>query len=115
MRTAALFLPLLFLIGCGSSGNVVRLTDTTYPPLSEDEAVEITTGDVDRPYEEVAVLVVGAGGGLFRSEGEEVAEMNERLREEARQLGAHAVVRISYEMTAEHPRATGTAVRLGSR
>ena len=116
MRTTALFLLLLFLIGCGSSENVARLTDATYPALPEGEKVEITTGDIDEPYEEVAVLVVGPKPSwLPQSGAEEVAAMNERLREEARQLGAHAVVRVSYEVTTEHPRATGTAIRLGSR
>ena len=118
MRTLLLGASLLWLslTGCGTSENAARLSSTTYPALAEDAPVEVTTGDIDAPYEELAILVVGAGDGRwFTSDAEDVAGMNENLRREARALGAQAVVRVVYEVTAEHPRATGTAVRLTGR
>ena len=104
---------LLLLSGCGATENVARLSDAVYPALPDGATVEVTTGDLDAPYEELAIVVVGRGNaGWFPSEAEEVAQMNESLRREARALGAQAVVRVVYDITAEHPRATGTAVRL---
>lgn len=116
MRALPFGLALLLLGGCGASGNVVRLSEATYPALAEDAPVEVTTGALAAPYEELAVVVVGPGPSwLGRSDADEVAEMNEQLRAEARRIGAEAVVRVSYDVAGGHARATGTAVRVGRR
>ena len=119
MRSAPL--ALLLLAGCATPeaartavGPAAPLTTASYPALAADAPVTVTTGEITAPYREVAVLVVGPGRNL--SDAEEIAVMHERLREEARRLGAQAVVRVTYHNLSESStRATGTAVRVGAR
>ena len=115
MRASSLVL-LVALVGCTTSGSVAPLSDASYPALPGDARVEVTTGDLDVPYEELAVVVVRPDASwLGQSDAEEIAAMNEKLRTEARRIGAGAVVRVSYDVAGEHSRATGTAVRVGRR
>jgi hypothetical protein len=97
------------------SGDVARLSDAVYPPFPGDAQVRVSTGDLEEAYEELGVIVVRPGQNL--SATEDVAVMHERFREEARRIGAHAIVRIEYYNLGEsNTHATGTAVRLvGSR
>ncbi len=114
MRALPVALALLLLGGCAASTDVARLSDATYPALAEDLPVDVTTGDLDVPYEELAVVVARPDASwLGQSEAEKIVTMNEKLRTAARRVGAQAVVRVSYELAGEHVRATGTAVRVG--
>jgi hypothetical protein len=101
---AALFL----LAGCGSSTEIVPL-----PPRAEalDRGLLVTTGDLDRPYDEIALLRVGPEG------DEETDELLASLRIAARRAGADAVVRVDFDPYGGGEDgslrwvATGTAVR----
>ncbi len=61
-------------------------TSTTSP-------IVLTTGEVKREYEEIALLRVGSRYHLRMTTYQ---ELNEVLRDEAREMGANAVVRIQY-------------------
>ena len=112
----------LLLAGCATPeaartvvGHAAPLSTAAYPALAADAAVTVTTGEVTAPYREVAVVVV-EGSKRRLSGAEEVAVLHERLREEARRLGAHAVVRVAYHnLGVDGTHATGTAVRVGAR
>lgn len=71
----------------------------------------VTTGDVGRPYEEVAILSVGPRG------DDEIDKILGDLRQAARDVGADAVVRVDVEVYGSGEsgyarlRATGTAIR----
>lgn len=94
-----------FLIGSCTSFSVSRLTDKEYPPKPEDAPIRISTGDVDREYEEIAIISVKGGLGA----GAEAK--NEKLRKRARKLGADAVIRVSCgESTPSQTTARGAAV-----
>ena len=79
-------------------------------PLDEGDLL-VTTGDVGRAYDEVAILVVGP-----RGDGETDALLAD-LRQAAREIGADAVVRVDFEVYGGGENgftrwsATGTAVR----
>ena len=115
MRVLAIALVLLLFSGCATSGDVARLSEATYPSLPDDAPVEVTTGDIDVPYEELAVVVVRPTPWRIQTEASAIADMNERLQAEARQVGAQAVIRVSYDLADKQTRATGTAVRVGPR
>lgn len=120
MRTAPLA-ALVLLAGCKTPeaaravvGNAAPLTEAVYPAHAPDAPVTVTTGDLDGPYDELAVVVVRSGPDL--SDAEEIAVIHERLRDEARRLGAHAVVRVTYhDVPDTASRAIGTAVRVRDR
>lgn len=71
----------------------------------------MTTGDLDRPYDEIAILSVGP------REDDEVDKIFADLRQAARNVNADAVVRVDVEVYGSGEdgyarlRATGTAVR----
>ena len=70
----------------------------------------VTTGDVDEPYVEVAILTVGPRG------WNSTDELVEDLREAARRADTDAVVRVDFDQYADEDGfvkriATGTAVR----
>jgi len=95
----------LFIGGCTSS-SVSRLTDKEYPAKPEDAPIQISTGDIDRDYVEIAIISVKGGMGAGAD------KKNEKLRMRARKLGADAVIRVTYgESTPSQTTARGTAVR----
>lgn len=108
-------LALLLIGGCASSGDVARLSESAYPALPDDAPVEVTTGDLDGPYEELDVVVVRPTPWKIQTEAGTIADTNERLRSEARRLGAQAVVRVNYDVASEETRAAGTVVGVGAR
>lgn len=113
-RACVLFV-LLLVTGCTPTAEVAWLSESTYTPLEANQAIQLTTGDLDKAYEEMAIITVWAER-TFK-ERNVLEKLNELLRMEARALGADAVVRIDYEMqtsTGEadlKQSATGTAVR----
>lgn len=40
------------------AADVYRTSESAYPPLPEDAYVQLTTGDLDVAYEEIAIAVV---------------------------------------------------------
>jgi uncharacterized protein YbjQ (UPF0145 family) len=62
-------------------------TSTTAPVL-------LTTGEVKRDYEEMALI--SAAQAASYSYGSTPQQLNEILRDKAREMGANAVVRIQY-------------------
>ena len=68
----------------------------------------ITMGDYEREYEEIAIIAatIVATDSPFGN-ANAIEPKNNALRKKARQLGADAIIRISYE----GDQATGTAIR----
>lgn len=77
-----------------------------------DDGFRVTTGDLDRAYEEIAILRVGGRDGRSATE-----RLIRDLRDAARRLDADAVVRVDFEAYgngesgSQEWYATGTAVR----
>ena len=80
------------LAGCAAGRNDVVLLNaaTHFPSRPENAAVLLTVGDLGRPYQEIGVIHVS---GMSR-EGYE--QLNEKLRAEARRVGADAVIFVRY-------------------
>src|SRR3989338_4435678 len=83
---------LVGLCGCaaGRSDVILLNAGTRVDARPENAAVVLTVGDLNQPYQELAVLHVS---GVSR-EGYE--RLNEKLREEARRIGADAVIYVRY-------------------
>jgi hypothetical protein len=92
MRTAGAGAVCLVLAGCAAGRNdFVRLNPATaFKPLPEDAAVLLTVGDLDRPYQEVGIIHVS---GISRDGYD---KLSEKLRSEARRVGADAVIFVRY-------------------
>ncbi len=74
--------------GCGKSSSTVL---KTYPAWSADHPVDVLSEfPTDRPYEEVALL--DAKGGQHTFADRSTAGVVEQLKQEARKVGADAVV-----------------------
>ena len=85
MRLAWTLLPVLLLTACGTLGlSVTRLTDTDYPPTAYAERLR---AEPVRPYVEVAeISLTSSADTTTRREAEE------QLAEQARSLGADAII-----------------------
>ena len=84
-----------FIIICGIAilfGCARTRTDfapfTTVTSQAKEEIL-LTTGDIDRPYKELGVIVVRGK----RTNGEKIMEL---LRAEAKEIGADAVIKIDF-------------------
>jgi len=83
----------LFLAGCAAGRTDVVLLNPSvvhYAPLKSTEDVVLTTTDLDHPYVELGTIHVS---GINR---EGYASLNGKLRAEARQIGADAVIFVHY-------------------
>ena len=116
MRYAtSVLLIVLISTGCQTTAEFAPLSEKVYPPLPVEATIQLTTGDLTETYEELAVITVWADRSWWTPNVLE--RLNERLREQARALGADAVIRIDYTMqegsgdTDLKQSATGTAVR----
>ena len=81
------------LTGCAAGRTDVVLLNpgvVHYSPLDGKEAVVLTTTDLDRPYVELGMIHVS---GVSR---EGYQGLNEKLRSEARGIGADAVLFVHY-------------------
>ncbi len=81
------------LAGCAAGRTDVVLLNPTvvhYAPLATQEAVSLTTTDLDAPYVELGTIHVS---GISR---EGYQSLNEKLRIEARRIGADAVIFVHY-------------------
>ena len=101
---------LIGLWGCGTLGNSSMLSTNSYPPVRASEFLFITTGDTDEPHEEIAI--VSASGSAYVDTPP--SELNERMKAEARKVGANAIIRVSYgsKGVGGIATATGTAIRV---
>lgn len=79
-------------VGCAAGRNdFVQLNPGThYPSRAADAPVVLAVSELDHPYEEIGVIHVS---GVSR-EGYE--RLNEKLREEARHVGADAIIFVRY-------------------
>jgi len=82
----------LLLSGCaaGRTDVVFLNSEPHYVPLAANEPVVLTTTDLDRPYTELGMIHVS---GVSR---EGYQSLNEKLRSEARRIGADAVIFVHY-------------------
>jgi hypothetical protein len=82
----------LFCLAIGFFGCARSMTDfvpfTAVSPQAGEEIL-LTTGDIDRPYKELGVIVVRKRC----ASGEKIMEL---LREEAKDVGADAVIKIDF-------------------
>lgn len=85
MRLAWILLPVLLLTACGSLGlSINRLTDADYPPTAYAERLR---AEPARPYVAIAeISVSGSADTTTRREAEE------QMAEQARRLGADAII-----------------------
>ena len=67
------------------------------------EEIVLTTGDIDRPYKELGVIVVRGR----RASSEKIMEL---LREEAKAVGADAVIKIDFSRPYYRRHCRGVAV-----
>lgn len=99
----------VFLSGCSglTMAGVSPLSTQKYEPKAKDTEIKISTGDLSRKYEEIAVINIRS------SAWTQIDRLNWKLKIKARELGADAVIRVSYghEGMWGNPTATGTAIR----
>ncbi|MBI4004074.1 MAG: hypothetical protein HY353_03550 [Candidatus Omnitrophica bacterium] len=90
--TASLVSASLVAGGCAAGrSDFILLNPGTHPePLAESAPVLLTVGDLNGPYQEVGVIHVS---GVSR-EGYE--GLSEKMREEARRMGADAIIYVRY-------------------
>ncbi len=83
---------LALLAGCalGRADFVQLNPGTSYPPRPRGAPVVLTVGEWDRPYEELGVIHVS---GFLRTGH---SPLNDKLRAQARQAGADAVIYVRY-------------------
>ena len=112
MMRLLLLLTFGFLVGCGGRTVEVVRVDAGPETVPADDGFRVTTGDLDRAYEEIAILRVGGRSGRSAAE-----QLTHDLRDAARRVEADAVVRVDFEPYGNGESgslewyATGTAVR----
>jgi len=99
MKRTLLYVALTTTFAC-TSASTMRLSEDILPPKPEDAPIGLYTYDIDRPYEELG-MITARGAYDPRIAGTIPAisldlKMREKLAQEARQLGADAVIKISY-------------------
>ena len=92
IKETALVLVFFVLSGCAVGRQDFSLLnpEIAYSPKSATDPIFLTMRDLDDPYEEIGLIHVS---GTTR-EGYEV--LNAKLREQARRVGADAVIHVSY-------------------
>jgi len=92
LRLASGWLVVLSLTGCavGRDDFVLLNPSTHYPARQAEAPVVLTVGDWNQPYEELGIIHVS---GVSR---EGYQHLNEKLRSEARRVGADAVIFVHY-------------------
>ncbi|MEM6327222.1 MAG: heavy metal-binding domain-containing protein [Bacteroidota bacterium] len=89
-RLAALVAVLTLLSGCANRVTEIIPLESGSARLGHD--LTVTTGDLDRPYDEVALLRVNS-----RGHGDATEELVADLRAAARRVDADAVVRVDFD------------------
>ncbi len=112
MKILIILLLTVVIIGCGGYHNVFMLGPAA-PPRPADEKIVLTTGELKKSCREIALINAKFSAGQNWTDKTEY--LNEELRKGAREAGANAVIRISYNLTpvpftAFTPSASGTAV-----
>lgn len=101
---------MLVIAGCAgiTYPEVSRLSAVSHAPLQANAPILLSTKDIDRKYDEIAIINIRSASWT------NIDKLNETLRQRARKLGANAVVRIQYghEGMWGNPTATGVAVRI---
>lgn len=97
-KNLATFFLFLMLTGCASTKvNYGSLIDKTLPPKRNDYEIVMLTKDLDKLYKEIGVIsVVGA------SKHTTYDELNVKMRQKAREVGADAVIKIEYGTQAKN-------------
>jgi hypothetical protein len=100
----------LVLTSCGAAPVLIGSERISLQDTSTTAPIVLTTGEVKRDYEEMALI--SAYRFSFYSPGT-TQQVNEILREKAREMGANAVVRIQYYYVGHNGylHALGTAVK----
>lgn len=88
------------MVGCASSSTKVNygsMIGERLQPKSANEEILLLTKDTDRPYKEIGIIsVVGA------HKNTSYEELNNKIREKAREVGADAVIKIEYGTEAKN-------------
>lgn len=108
MMRRTLILCFIFISGCMTFPEVSRISSASYPAKDASASILLRTSDyADKKYEEIAVINIRSGSMTH------VDQLNESLKQKARELGADAIIRIQYghEGMWGNPTATGTAVK----
>lgn len=88
VRIAVLSGLLIFLSGCGIQSSYIPLKQGSFPPRRPAKEIQVLTGNLSEPYEELGVIL------LRKSPGALEEEMIEKFQEEAMQRGADAVIKM---------------------
>lgn len=109
IRIAILLLSALVLGGCAglTMAEVSPLTSQTFQAKSVEADILISTGDIQKKYQELAIINIRS------SAWTKIDRLNWKLKIKAREIGADAIIRVSYghESMWGNPTATGTAVK----
>lgn len=99
MRKIIAFLILSVLIsGCASTKvNYGSLASTNLSPKDANAEIILTTKDLDRPYKEIGIISVVGG-----SKNTTYDELNDKMRQKAREVGGDAVIKIEYGTQAKN-------------
>ena len=109
LATRLALLPLIGLALPGCSGSRIEVTPLAPEATDLRGEIRVTTGDLDVPYDEIALVSVGPF--------DETKDLLRALRAAARKAGADAVVRVDFdvygsgESGSQARMASGTAVR----
>lgn len=91
---AALFSAIAF------SGAAAQTIVAAPPHTSNFDGFIVTEGDIsDRPYTELGIVTAKAGKLTWVSRNPDRGDIDLKLRDKARQMGADAVVRVNYTPT----------------
>lgn len=112
-RILILVCAVLLLSGCATIKlNYGSLVSETFTPKSNDFAIILTTEDLNRPYKEIGVI-----SALANYENATYDQLNEKIKQKAREVGADAVIKIEYGITLQQiiiPPMLGATVPLPS-
>ncbi len=98
MRILLALLLCLSLMGCASTKvNYGALVGANLSPKDATAEIILTTKDLDRPYKEIGIISVVGG-----SKNTTYDELNDKMRQKAREVGADAVIKIEYGTEAKN-------------
>jgi hypothetical protein len=84
----------------GTQGAEAQTIVAAPPHTSNFDGFIVTEGDIsDRPYTEIGTVTAKAGKLTWVSRNPDRGDIDMKLRDKARQMGADAVVRVHYEPT----------------
>lgn len=97
IRILAIFL-VLILTGCASTKvNYGSMINEKLQPKDTNAEILLLTKDLDKSYKEIGIISVVGG-----SKNTSYDELNNKIRQKAREVGADAVIKIEYGTTAKN-------------